>query len=108
MLQLAGALPLAFAGAILAYQLEWAHLLSLLTIVLWFVLTMLTESRIDAPSENRIQKAMSPNQARDLLSGLILMMLISMAIMVATPFWLTLENLFSAITQIAALIRLVF
>jgi len=108
LLQLAGALPLAFAGAVLAYQLEWAHLLSLLTIVLWFVLTMLMESRIDAPSENRIQKAMSPNQARDLLSGLILMMLISMGIMVATPFWLTLENLLSAITQIAALIRLVF
>lgn len=107
LLQLAGALPLAFAGAILAYRLEWTHLLSLLTIVLWFVLTMLMESRIGAPTAYPVKKAMSPDQARDLLSGLILMMLISMAIMVATPFWLTLENLFNAITQIAALIRLV-
>jgi hypothetical protein len=107
LLQLAGALPLAFAGAILAYQLEWAHLLSLLTIVLWFVLTMLMESRIGAPTAYPVKKAMSPDQARDLLSGLILMMLISMVIMIATPFWLTLENLFNAITQIAALIRLV-
>jgi hypothetical protein len=36
---------------------------------------------------------MSPGQSRNLLSGMILMLLISMGLATLTPFWLTPENI---------------
>jgi hypothetical protein len=89
LLALVGVLPLAFLAAIIVYRLDWARLISLLTIVLWFVLTMLLESRFDDPNNSDFRKAMTSPQARDLLSGMILMLLIGMGIVTTTPFWLT-------------------
>ena len=93
LLALVGVLPLIFACIILAYRLDWARLLSLLSIVLWFVLTMLVESRLDDPKKSASPNAMSPGQSRNLLSGMILMLLISMGLATLTPFWLTPENI---------------
>lgn len=50
---------------------------------------MLLESRSDSPNLSDSRKAMTSAQARDLLSGMILMLLIGMGISTLTPFWLT-------------------
>lgn len=89
LLTLVGGLPLAFMVAVLVYQLDWARLVSLLTIVLWFVLTMLVQSKSDTGQPGDSQKAMTAPQARELLSGMILMLLLGMVIVTLTPFWLT-------------------
>lgn len=89
LLGIVGVLPLVFLAAIIVYHLDWARMISLLTIVLWFVLTMLLESRFDTGKNRDSQKTMTAPQARDLLSGMILMLLFGMGVITTTPFWLT-------------------
>ena len=99
LLAMVGTVPLIFACIILTIRLDWARVLSLLVIVLWFGLSMLVESRLDDPTESTSPKAMRPRQARELLSAMILVLLASMALVVVTPFWINPEHIAKMIVQ---------
>ena len=99
LLALVGVVPLVFACIILTIRLDWARVLSLLVIVLWFGLSMLVESRLDDPTKSTTPKAMKPRQARELLSAMILVLLASMALVVITPFWINPEHIAKMIIQ---------
>jgi Zn-dependent protease len=93
LLALVGVVPLVFACIILTMRLDWARVLSMLVIVLWFGLSMLVESRLDDPAQSSASRAMKPRQARELLSAMILVLLASMGIVVITPFWINPEHI---------------
>lgn len=104
LLTLVGILPLAYIAAIIVYHLDWVRMISLLTIVLWFVLTMLLESQSDKPRTPKSRRTMTSPQARDLLSGMVLMLLIGMGIVMMTPFWLTAGHVLKMVTFFSILL----
>jgi hypothetical protein len=88
----------------LLLKLDLARGFSLLTVLLWLVISMLTEGAQDDPMEAYSPKAMTHQQAGRLLSLVIMSYLGCMVILLITPFWLT-EN--QALNMVSGLLTLV-
>lgn len=89
LLAMVGVLPVVFVLVVFAIRLDVTRILALLVIVLWFAVSVLLESRQDDPADAASPKAMTRKQARELLSGVLLMLLLGIGVVVLTPFWLT-------------------
>jgi hypothetical protein len=89
LLAMVGILPLVFVLVVFAIRLDVTRILALLVIVLWFAVSVLLESRQDDPADATSPTAMTRRQARELLSGVLLMLLLGIGMVVLTPFWLT-------------------
>jgi hypothetical protein len=82
-------LPTLITWGDLLLKLDLARAFSLVTILLWLLISMLAEGAQDDPAEAYSPKAMTRQQAGVLLSLVIISYLGCMVILVITPFWLT-------------------
>jgi membrane protease YdiL (CAAX protease family) len=104
LLAMVGAVPLVGLWILFVFRLDWERVVALLIIVLWFALSMVWERRHDDPAASRSPGAMAPRQIGILAAILIAGLILSTALALLTPFWLTRAE---AIGMVADLLSIV-
>jgi hypothetical protein len=77
---------------------------SVLLIGVWFVVQVLIERERDDPTASRSLRAMGTGQAMGLLVGMIAALLTTTFAVVAIPFWLTRDEVFTMVARWASLL----
>jgi hypothetical protein len=97
-------LPTLITWIELLRKLDIARGISLVTVLLWLVISMLAEGAQDDPMEAYSPKAMTHQQAGRLLVLVIMSYLGCMVILVITPFWLTEGHVLNMVSGLLTLV----
>jgi hypothetical protein len=80
---------------------NWIGIWAFALIGLWFVIGMLRESMRDDPADATSSRAMTRNQGFLLVSYMVVLLLVSTAIVLSTPLWLTEGHVFRMVGGLA-------